>query len=281
MLGRSTSILQRLVSPGRTPCVQAEIGYVQPCRERPVADAMPLDRRRVEILNMRKAPRPPRLSEEGFALYDHRSRVRDFADLEEVTSVYLAEMEHFMRDVTGSTQVFIRGTTILRSPRHVRDYAAGVKAAPSSPIAHSDYTDRTVWRVAADAMRRHGVECVPEGRLKVYTMWRAIGAPPQDQPLAMCDRRTVEEADLVRADSYGGVGNHGDWQEFYVLRFNPGHRWGYFPDMTRDELLVSQQFDTRAQGSPGCPHVAFRDPTCPADVPARLSIEARAFVICD
>lgn len=53
--------------------------------------------------------------------------------------------------------------------------------------------------------------------------------------------------------------------EAFVFRFNPGHRWYYFPDMTRDELLLFKLYDSRRIG-------AWRTPTPPS--PIRLSLGA-------
>jgi hypothetical protein len=72
--------------------------------------------------------------------------------------------------------------------------------------------------------------------------------------------------------------SEGEDVEFYLALFDPVHRWCYFSDLTRDELLVFQQYDTAAAGAPGCPHTAFRDPAATRAATTRRSIEARAYV---
>ena len=104
-----------------------------------------------------------------------------------------------------------------------------------------------------------------------YNVWRALTPPPQDFPLALCDLRTVREDHLIRADSVGNPANGGESVEFYLAPFDPGHRWCYFSDLTRDEVLLFKQFDTAASGPSGCPHTAFRDPRCTMPVATRLS----------
>ena len=58
-------------------------------------------------------------------------------------------------------------------------------------------------------------------------------------------------------------------------RYNPRHRWCYFPDMTLDEVLVFKTHDSEP-GRPGhVPHSAFSDPTCSPGVAPRASTEMR------
>jgi hypothetical protein len=66
-----------------------------------------------------------------------------------------------------------------------------------------------------------------------------------------------------------------------TFQYNAGHRWCYFSDMTRDEVLVFKAFDSDPSRASGVPHVAFTDPTCPPDAPARESIDARFIAFFD
>jgi hypothetical protein len=111
-----------------------------------------------------------------------------------------------------------------------------------------------------------------------------IAPPPQDVPLAVCDSLTVARGDLLPAD---GVYDEGDdpskwWElEAYVLGYNPAHRWLYYRDMQLDEVLIFRGYDNNPTWRAGVPHSAFDDPTCPPNAPARVSIEARVFVVYD
>ena len=75
-------------------------------------------------------------------------------------------------------------------------------------------------------------------------------------PLAMCDARTIAEADLIPTAlaNYGaaqvksseernsdGIGQF----DIFQAAANPAHRWYYFPKMNRDEVLVFKTFDSR------------------------------------
>ena len=68
------------------------------------------------------------------------------------------------------------------------------------------------------------------------------------------------------------------------MTMSPEHRWGYFPDMTRDEVLLIQQWDSRGdlaggtEGTTVCIHAAFPDPSLPAGG-RRESVEVRVLCV--
>ncbi|WP_375293472.1 CmcJ/NvfI family oxidoreductase [Novosphingobium sp. G106] len=99
-------------------------------------------------------------------------------------------------------------------------------------------------------------------------------------PLAVCDASSVERGDEVTVTavtSTRGVGDMRHDTTAYV--HNPGHRWHYFPDMTRDEVIVFKAHDSQEGAVRRVPHTAFTDPTCPPGAPTRASVEARGLVI--
>ena len=107
-------------------------------------------------------------------------------------------------------------------------------------------------------------------------MFGAQSADPYaTQPLAVCDARSVASDDLVAAalvyrDRTG---------ENYLLTYRPSHRWFYVPEMRGDEALLLKCYDSAQAGRARLvPHTAFTDPTAPADVLLRESIELRTLV---
>jgi hypothetical protein len=83
---------------------------------------------------------------------------------------------------------------------------------------------------------------------------------------AICDARPVA-ADLIYHDRTG---------EIYLMQCNPRQRWHYVPAMRADEALLSKCHDSARDGrAVWSPHAAFDDPTAPADVLPRESIEPR------
>ena len=114
-----------------------------------------------------------------------------------------------------------------------------------------------------------------KGRVQVINVWRPIRGPLRDAPLALCDARSVDPDDLVAQDLIyrDRVG------EIYGVTYNPAHRWFYVPEMRREEALLLKCYDSATDGRARfMPHSAFADPTAPADVLPRESIEIRSLV---
>src|SRR5262249_38523120 len=63
-------------------------------------------------------------------------------------------------------------------------------------------------------------------------------------PLALADAKSIEMDDLIVAERRypHRVG------QTYRLKYNPKHRWFYFPEMRRDEALVFKVFDSEKDG---------------------------------
>jgi hypothetical protein len=67
--------------------------------------------------------------------------------------------------------------------------------------------------------------------------------------------------------------------EFTGYTYNPNHRWGYFRDMRRDELLFIKVYDSDDGKSWRGAHTGFEDPSAgPAKV-ARESVDVRGIAI--
>lgn len=97
------------------------------------------------------------------------------------------------------------------------------------------------------------------------------------QPLAVCDERSVPESDrfvyeLRFPDRTG---------ENYSLRHSAEHRWYYYSRQTKDECIVFKVYDKKEDGPRFVFHSAFEDPTSPPDAPPRKSIEVRAIAFFD
>jgi hypothetical protein len=107
-----------------------------------------------------------------------------------------------------------------------------------------------------------------------------------DNPLALCDARSVSPEDLVATDilHFGehdlAVPRHSG--QIYSVRHNPAHRWFYVSEMRPDEVLLLKCYDSRADGRARfMPHTGFRNPACPSEFVPRESIEARTLVVFD
>lgn len=278
------------------PQVMASLNYLAPMAEPARTytydppEGMPrfngrLEAHRMPIRDARPLRATLSLDEHGFVLCDQRSAARDFWDEDEVRAVYYAEAEQLVRELTGAAHALVFDHTLRRRApgRPPLDGSGGSFAATREPVGrvHADYTavsgPARVRQVLGDA----GAARRLRHRFAILGLWRPTNAAPLlDAPLAVADARSVAPGDMVRneliyRDRRG---------ETFITVHNPGHRWFYFPQQSRDEVIVFKNFDSAA-GERGiaavAPHTAFDDPTTPDDAPLRESIELRAFAFFD
>jgi hypothetical protein len=214
----------------------------------------------------------PSLEQEGFVLVRHESIVSDFTDADAVLAVHRDEIVTMILALSGADAVQVTAPGILRFSEK-SGKAGTLNNSMPARFTHVDISDAT-----ADSFARQGA---PEDkrlrRHAHYNIWRAISAPPQDVPLAVCDARSVARQDLIEADAVFDVPGQPEWSfEGWVVAHNPAHRWHRFSNMTRDEVIIFKTNDSDPAAPHCVPHVAFDDPNCPADAPPRASIEMRA-----
>jgi hypothetical protein len=266
------------------PYVEAELNYIAPMRERPRYYAyeappeaprsnMQHEAHKVRIHDMRPISGEMDLDRQGFGLVEQRSAVQDFWDNDEVRRVYYPEAERFIAELTGASRVFIFDHLQRRRVPGLTDRAPGGPRQPATRV-HVDHTARSGPQRVRDLLPDDAEELL-KGRVQVINLWRPIRGPLQDAPLAVCDARTVDPADLVPSDLVyrDRVG------ETYSVTWNPAHEWYYVPEMRRDEALLLKICDTKVDGRARfMPHTSFTDPTTPADAFPRESIELRTLV---
>ena len=212
------------------------------------------------------------LDREGFALLTQRSAVTDFADEDQLRRIYYPEAERLVADVTRGARVVIFDHTVRRRVHGKADREPGTPRQPSTRI-HGDYSAKSGPQRVRDVMGEEA-EMLLERRFAIVNVWRPIRGPLRDAPLALCDAQSVAPGDLVAADLVyrDRIG------ENYLMTYRPGHRWFYVPEMRADEVLLLKCYDSAEDGRTRfVPHTAFTDPTAPADIPARESIELRTF----
>jgi hypothetical protein len=224
----------------------------------------------VEIRDGRPLAGEFSLDVHGFAFVRHPTRVRDFFDPGELKAVYYPEVEQLIKDVSGAARVVVFDHTLRSGDGDERE--AKLVREPVLSV-HNDYTDwsgpqrvREILPDEADRLLAH--------RFAIIQVWRAINRPIQSSPLAIADARSLAPADLIAAERRypHRVG------ETYQVRYNPAHRWFYFPEMRRDEALVFKVYDSAQDGRARfTAHTSFVDPTSPPNAPPRQSIEVRTF----
>jgi len=262
--------------------VVTRLNYLAPMSQRPryyavntSRDVITRDRRTIQIEDARLRAQPPSLAHEGFALFRHKSAVSDFSDQEELARLYPREIERLVLDLSGADQVTIFDRGVLRFNEHDLPESSRFHVLRPAHFIHTDISDATAavlkddWRPAEDgrSVRRYAH----------YNIWRVLTPPPQDIPLAVCDARSVSPSDLVDTDLITDTPGMPESSIVIVmLRYSPCHRWWYFSNMDRDEVLVFKSYDSDPDQPRHVPHSAFKNPACPPGIASRASIEMRA-----
>ncbi len=229
------------------------------------------DRRRVVIHDARGLAPPPSLDVEGFRLTSHETAVADLYDANAVRDAYYREIEELVRKLTGAARV-VAFDHNLRSAAKAERRDDGVQ--PPVRFPHNDYTERSGPQRVRDLVPADEAERLLASRFAVINVWKPIRGRVEASPLAVCDARTIRRQDLVESDLRyrDRVG------EVYSLRFNPAHRWFYYPRMRADEAMLLKCYDSDRGRARFTAHTAFDDPTSPPDPPPRESIEVRTLV---
>lgn len=265
--------------------VRATINYLEPDGERPRAyqyDPPPGVPVRsgtykpvpVLVRNGRVHQGPLSLDREGFLLTRAPSAVADFGDDAAVKAAYYPEVEALVKRATGAARVVVFDHTVRHAP-DPHEKKTGVRAPVKR--AHNDYTVKSGPQRVRDLLGDEA-EALLKRRFAIVNLWRPIGAPVEESPLAFCDAQSIAPADLVPTDLVyrDRIG------ETYALAPNPAHRWYYFPRMAPDEAALIKCYDSAEDGRARfAAHGAFDDPTSPPNPRPRESIEARTLVFFD
>ena len=235
----------------------------------------------VTIRNARLAPEPMTLDTHGFCLSHIPSAIRDFRDQEELKRDYPVEVAAIAKTLTGCDLVVPMGGQ-LRSP-----VISGAGIQPPAAEAHVDFNTPSANRLAKAVYERN----VPGGpgytRFIAFSLWRTFSEPPQDWPLALCEFASVGDDDgasnvkvdvdeIPEGDAlFAPIEGEDEMMAATIFRHNPAHRWCYYPDMTRDEVILIKFHDSDHGRAWRAPHTAFHDTTRP-DAHIRESYEFRA-----
>lgn len=221
------------------------------------------------VRNARKLAGKLSLEREGFELVRHETAVKDFYDEDEIRRVYYPEIEALVKRVSGANKVHVFDHTLRTASEALQEE----KGARGPVMAvHNDYTEWSGPQRVRDLFPPDEAARLLKHRVAVIQVWRPINKPVEESPLAICDARSLDPADLIPADRRypDRVG------EIYQIAVNPKHAWFYFPHMRRDEAVVFKCYDSLKDGRARfTAHTAFTDPTSPTDAPPRESIEMR------
>lgn len=213
------------------------------------------------------------LDREGFILIQPNISCANEHDPKIMCSRFLEEMVPFIKDYFNASWVVPRRRAVaLRS--------AGGSSLPTvwkpSVVAHIDYAPIAGPMLAAIESQSEGMPVRAYSRLMIIQAWHALSPPPQDFPLALCDRTSVNDSDIVVVHYTSDLASQ--TYKACLAHFNSAHRWYYFPEMTADELILFKSYDSEVHCNPMTAHSAFDNRRAYPKAKPRASIEARFFV---
>jgi hypothetical protein len=166
------------------------------------------------------------------------------------------------------------GLTVRFSPRSQRQSWAG-----AAGFIHLDVTKQSVESFLKSSLAAAERPIAPWRRVVMLQTWRAVSEPPQDNLLALCDRRSVPPDDVVFYDAVIGDKDTAlELIEARSCRYGPEHRWWYASAM--GELLVFVGYDSAQPDAVQPFHTGFDVPGYDGAT-ARASLEARFFAFYD
>jgi hypothetical protein len=197
-------------------------------------------------------------------------------EAETIERHYYPRVVQLVRSLTGARSVIVFDHT-LRSSAIKSRMGGGPDAVVAQ--AHNDYTLRSAPQRVREVLERSfagDVASALSGRYAIINVWRPTNATVEQWPLALCDKRSIDEDCIVDAElRWPHRTGH-----VTVMRHGARQQWYYFPRMRTSEAIVFACYDARAvEGHPFGAHAAFFDPTGPASGPARESIEVRTVAL--
>jgi hypothetical protein len=235
-----------------------------------------LDKRNVRIYDARPIRNELSLDREGFILVDHKANVTEASDMNAEGEAYANSVAELLKQISGADMVVAQRTGLLKR------YAerANLKGAIGpSRWAHMDYTDYSAHKWVGWIESWQNLKLRQYPRFAIFQTWRCVSPPPQDNTLVLCDASTIKEKDLIVFDAcmrepYDAPGNQFESQ---LCKYDPAHRWYYFPNLKADELIVFKAHDTANARQAQALHNSADIPGLPPDAAPRCSIEARFF----
>ena len=271
------------------------------------------DARRLE------ATAPRTLVHNGFEMraYPLETPDLDFFNLGQVVRAYYPQCADIVRKASGASFVaaFDHNVRSAAGKQSKRRIEGGQQVQSPAHVVHGDYTLTSAPQRLRDLTRPPGANdtlrtllddgesllnpveierLLAGGRFAIINVWRNIAQEPvENHPLALCDATSVRPEHLVVFE----IHYHDRIGENYFAKHADGHKWYFYPSLTRDEALLIKQWDScgelaRSNGAnpdaagPDEPctfsfHSAFEDPTTPPDAPERWSIEVRCVAFYD
>ncbi len=225
--------------------------------------------RPIAIGDASRLAEPPRLDREGFTLLDRPFRDAAWVDADWIDRVYVPACLEMVRAMTDADFVgVVHPGVIRRRADPSRNDAAHV---PPARFVHFDQSADSIGPMLAQAAGEDWRDRFTT--VRGYNIWRCVSPPPQNTPLALCDQRSFDRADMVIGHLVEPGLDHSI--EYVTATYNPAQRWWCFPQTRADQVIVFKGFDADTTRPMGCLHSAFDHPVPAPDAPVRESIENR------
>ena len=227
------------------------------------------DPRRVVIHNGRPHAKDFALERNGFRFVRHDTKVADFYDEDEIKRVYYPEMEALIKAESGAKRVVVFDHTLRTADDELRECEENPRSrAPRAQRLHrmvgaaarARYSAGRGGRIAQAPLRHHpGVAADPASGRDLSARHGGCAQSLSPDDMIVSERRAP-----------GRIG------QTYAIKYNPAHKWYWFPRMRREEAYVFKVFDSMKDGrARWTAHTAFEDPTTPPHARPRESIEIR------
>jgi len=225
---------------------------------------------RTRLVNMRTLSPPPALDREGFTLASHATE-GDWTNKTWLEGAYVDSCLDLVKRLTGAATTLNMYFPILRSARPVEG------AIETAGFIHIDQ-DRAGYAAQGAALAREFGHEMKRGA--IFNVWKAISSPPQDQPLALADRRAFDPSLFVQGMNIEKGVSAGT--PFYGIA-EPSEQptLYYVPDLTVSESLVFVAGDFDPAQPLGCAHTSVRLPGDDARLVPRASVEVRVLALFD
>ncbi|OTB13861.1 hypothetical protein K445DRAFT_24358 [Daldinia sp. EC12] len=189
------------------------------------------------------------LHENSFCYMQHISQVPVLEE-KDMIHPYAAEVNGLLKEIFNTPHTICYDVRRRMNRTYSQEESmSSSRTVPSPPVTlvHTDHTPEGGW----SRIKRHlsGEEfdrfSSGEWRARIVNVWRPITSPIIDNPLGLCDFRTVDDDDLLASDHVSVFST----VEVFQLKYNEKHHWYYLKNQTSDEICIFIAFDSHPPGN--------------------------------
>ncbi|PYH43905.1 uncharacterized protein BP01DRAFT_322230 [Aspergillus saccharolyticus JOP 1030-1] len=211
------------------------------------------------------------------------TRAHEYSDPNNIQNVFLPECEAILRGaVEGAETVMIFDWKIRKRKSAKERRTRNPNLQGFARQVHIDTLltrDKNATPIM-ERIRKHLSEesqYLLSGRIQLINLWRPITGPVEDQPIAVCDGRSVDSSKLIETDMTQG--EYTGTMLYPQYEPNGSCQWYYMSSQEAEDVLLFKGFDTNEDSVKYTPHTSFVPRRNPKIVPpSRVSVEVRALV---